>query len=161
MVLDRRGYFITMWSGLGLILIGLAIVALGYFGSLEDKQIDADGIETSAAIVGKGLDTVRNEQRYFWNIVFFDLRSERHQAKRSVNKGLWESSKVGNMVSVKYLPSDPASVRLTSEIADPNELFYWLGAIGGVIALAGFGFTLYARMERPGPVRVPREFSRK
>lgn len=161
MVLDRRGYVITIWSGLGLILTGLAIVVLGYFGSLEDRQIDADGIETGAAIVGKGLDSVRNEQRYFWNIVFFDLKSERHQAIRSVSRGLWEVHKVGDMVAVKYLPSDPATVRLMSEIADPNELFYWLGVIGGVIALAGLGFAVFARMERPGPVRLHREFSRK
>ena len=125
---------------------------LGYFGSLEDKQIAEDGIETFAAIVNKGQVNDRDQQRYFWDLVFFDLRSNRHEAIRHFNKGLWESFQAADTVPVKYLPSEPIKVRLVREIADLNELLYGLGVVGAGIALSGLGFTLYARMQRPGPV---------
>lgn len=154
MVLDPVGYKTTVWSGLGMILIGLTIAFLGYWGSAEERQIRDHGVETMATIVNKGSDNDRDNARHFFNLSFTD--KTRHVATRNVDQALWDSMRVGERVAIKYLPKHPTRLRLVSEMRDPNEMFYWLGAIGGGLSLTGLGFMFLARIRRPGPASSER-----
>jgi hypothetical protein len=103
------------------------------------------------------MDNDRDHPRHFLNLSFSDRQGQRHEATRTVDKASWEARNVGDSLDVRYLESNPAKVRLVSEMGDPVELMYWLGGIGGIMALTGIGFIIYARRLRPGPARPHRE----
>lgn len=161
MVLDQRGYRTTTASGLGMILIGLAIAILGYFGSIEEQQIKAEGIQTKATIVSKGTDSDREHPRRFFNMTFLDRQSQSHAWTRNVDDALWQTRKVGDQIAIKYLPDAPRKARMVDELQNPFEMLFWLGSLGAVMAAAGIGFIVYAHQLRPGTAPTkPRELTR-
>ena len=143
-----------------LALIGLMVIGIGVFASFNEKNIKDHGVDAKATVVNKD-ETIehhtdyethnghrqrheRNERKYYLFLDFADASGAKHDVKRSLGKSVWDKHEKGEIVDIKYLPDDPKTIRLATEVAgDPMTALYICGGIGGFIILGAGGYFFW------------------
>lgn len=144
-------------SGFG--LIGLGVLAGGFYAQRSAAAFDAAAVRTTAVIVDFEMRRSSGSKSTTTYAPVFEF-SDREGTKRRVTSASSSSGqehKIGQRVEVLYLPSAPEQARLDTW-AERWLAVTILGSIGGVFTLVGIGLAaLGARFSRGGALAAADE----
>src|SRR5262245_25252185 len=118
------------------ILLGAAVISLGMgITDLRTSQrLSTDGQVTSARILKKHIERSRSSRANLVDIEYRTAAGQVINAQHDVASTLYDSVKVGDTMSVRYLAVDPA-VHMLGSRARLDTLKLWMA--GGWLLLSG------------------------
>lgn len=136
-----------IWFGIFFLISAVLLILGGIWERDQQNKFATEGIETSATVAEIDYDSgsVATRPRYERWIVTFNFTTAEGQSVFGTKTYTSNANlpKVGDVVEIVYLSSDPRKVRLKEEVQDPpNVDNYTMWSIG-LFILSALSFTFW------------------
>ena len=131
---------ISKKTGIILLLAAAAVsCAVGAANLHTSEQLRADGRAVRARVVGKHVERHRSRWRRHLDIAYRTVAGQVINARDDVAPALHDRVRVGDSVSIRYLPSDPAVHALGSS-PRRDTFMLWIAGLWLVLAAVYWRF---------------------
>jgi hypothetical protein len=121
-------------TGVALLLAAAAIsLAVGIADLRTSQRLIADGLSARARVSGKHAERSRSWTHYYIDIEYRTAVGQIISARDDVARALYQRVRVGDTITVRYLPTEP-DVHSLGRIARRDTFMLWIAGLWLVLA---------------------------
>ena len=142
-------------AAIACLLIGPFMIVMNFLETKEKKQIEKDGVETVAAVMGGTEKRGRKGRRSYEFDVQYQVGTSTQSAQVPVSKERFEAMNATPVLQIKYLKDNPSKLIVVGDQIEHPELTY-IGAGLFVFGLVGC-WWLFLRKKPEEALPAPAE----
>jgi hypothetical protein len=124
----------TKRTGVALLLAAAGVsFALGIANLHTSERLLADGLTTRARVSGKHAERSRSWTHRYIDIEYRTTEGQSINARDDVARALYDRIRVGDTITVRYLPAEP-DVHALGATARRDTFMLWIGGLWLVLA---------------------------